>query len=383
MFRKDCLSKLGELFKVNPIVGLLGPRQCGKTTLARQYLAECKQTMQCHYFDLEHPLHLQRLTEPLLQLSPLKGLIIIDEIQRRPELFPILRVMADEHQDQRFLILGSASKELIRQSSESLTGRISYFELTPFSFDETHTLDPLWLRGGFPRSFLAADDQSSFQWRMDYIRTFLEQDIPLLGIQVPSLQLSRFWLMLTHAHGNIFNASELGNSLGIAHTTVRRYLDILTGTFMMRALPAWYENISKRQVKSPKIYFRDSGILHAQLQVSTEEALLSHPKLGASWEGFAIEEIIRHHHAQPQEVFYWATQSHAELDLLMFKGGERLGFEFKFKDAPSLTKSMHIALHDLKLDHLTVIHPGAGSYRLNEKVTMSGLLPYLSFPSSS
>lgn len=373
MKRLDYLEHISRLFEVNPVVALLGPRQCGKTTLAKSYVTDSP----VHYFDLENPIDLARLEQPMLQLSELTGLIVIDEIQRRPNLFPILRVLVDEHKPRRFLILGSASRELIQQSSETLTGRISYCELTPFSFSETRELKTLWLRGGFPRSYLAQSDSHSLLWRMDYIRTFLEQDIPMLGIDIAPAQLNRFWLMLTHTHANIFNASELGRSLGVAHTTVKRYLDVLTGTFMIRELTPWFENISKRQVKSPKIYFKDSGILHAQLQLSTYEALLAHSKLGASWEGFALEEVIRHLHALPSEIFYWATQNGAELDLLIFKNGKRLGFEFKFNDAPHLTKSMQIAMHDLQLDQLTVLHPGVGTYALAEKMTAMGLIDYL------
>ncbi|OGZ61331.1 MAG: hypothetical protein A3H51_02255 [Candidatus Spechtbacteria bacterium RIFCSPLOWO2_02_FULL_38_8] len=361
------------LFEVNPIVSLLGPRQCGKTTLARDYASG----KQMHYFDLENPIDLQRLEQPMVQLSELTGLIVIDEIQRRPDLFPMLRVLVDEHKPRQFLILGSASRDLLHQSSETLTGRISYCELTPFSFAETQELNNLWLRGGFPRSYLANNDANSFQWRMDYIRTFVEQDIRMLGIDIAPLQLGRFWQMLAHTHGNIFNASELGRSLGFAHTTAKRYLDILTNTFMIRTLTPWHENISKRQVKSPKIYFRDSGIFLAQLQIASNETLMAHPKLGAAWEGFALEEVIRHHHAEPSEVFFWATQGEAELDLLICKNGQRLGFEFKFSDAPRLTKSMHIAMHDLQLDVLTVLFPGKESYVLADNIRVIGLVNYL------
>lgn len=376
MDRLQYIDLLKDFFKITPISALLGPRQCGKTTLAHAFAKQVANEP-VHFFDLENPVDLQRLEQPLTQLSDLRGLIVIDEIQRRPDLFPLLRVLVDQHQPRKFLILGSASRELIRQSSETLTGRITYCELTPFSFSETHHIKPLWLRGGFPRSYLADQDVQSFLWRINYIRTFVEQDVPMLGINIAPLQLNRFWTMLTHMHGNIFNASELGKSLGIAHTTAKHYLDVLTNTFMIRTLAPWFENISKRQVKSPKIYFRDSGILHAQLHITTHEDLLAHPKLGASWEGFALEEIIRHHRALPSEVFFWATQGGAELDLLMLKNGKRLGFEFKFSDAPTMTKSMLIALQDLQLDQLTVLHPGSNTYQLAEKIVVMGLVDYL------
>lgn len=376
MLRLQRLSEIQSLFLINPVVALLGPRQCGKTTLAKAY-CEASPELPLHYFDLENPLDLRRLEQPMTQLSELTGLIVIDEIQRRPDLFPILRVLIDQQKPRKFLILGSASRLLIQQSSETLAGRISYMELTPFVFEEVQELKNLWLRGGFPKSYLLMDDGMSLRWRLDYIRTFLEQDIPNLGIKIPTAELARFWLMLTHMHGNIFNASELGKSLGLAHTTTKRYLDILTGTFMIRTLTPWFENLSKRQVKSPKIYFRDSGIFHAQCQIATQEQLITHPKLGASWEGFALESIIQHHRAEPQEVFFWGTQSGAELDLLIIKNGQRLGFEFKYQDAPGTTKSMHIALADLNLDNLTVIHPGSGTYQLTEKIKACGLIDYL------
>ena len=376
MLRQYHQNAIAALLRVNPVVAILGPRQCGKTTLSKAYI-KAFPDLSVHYFDLENPMDLRRLEQPMSQLSDLRGLIVIDEIQRRPDLFPVLRVLVDEHQSRQFLVLGSASRELIQQSSETLAGRISYYELPPFSFEETHDLQKLWVRGGFPRSYLATDDHNSLLWRIDYIRTFLEQDIPALGLRVPSAQLGRFWMMLAHMHGNIFNASELGRSLGVVHTTTKQYLDILTGTFMIRELTPWYENLGKRQVKSPKIYFRDSGILHAQLQMATYTNLLAHPKLGASWEGFALEAIIQYHHAAPQEVYFWATQSGAELDLLILKAGKRLGFEFKFNDAPSITKSMRIAFTDLKLDQLTVLHPGKGVYQLAEGIVAMGVIDYL------
>ena len=372
-----CLE-IAAAFKIHPVVALLGPRQCGKTTLARQYQASI--SLQTHYFDLEKPTDLGRLTNPYLYLSSLEGLIIIDEIQFQPHLFPILRVLADESAGRRqFLILGSASQSLIQNASESLAGRIRYLELTPFTLLETGitALNRLWLRGGFPRSFLSETDGDSVIWRESYIRSFLEQDIPNLGIRIPAPELRRFWMMLTHNHAQIFNASELGRSLGLNHKTVRHYLDILTGTFMVRELPAWFENISKRQVKSPKIYFRDSGILHTLLSVTTPESLHAHLKLGASWEGFALEQVIQAEGVGPESCYFWATHNDAELDLLIFKGGKRLGYEFKFSETPKTTKSMRSALDNLKLDSLTIVYPGNEDYPLDTNIHVRSLRSFV------
>ena len=288
-----------------------------------------------------------------------------------------MRTLIDNpNQNQRWLLLGSASSALLKQSSETLAGRIAYLEIQPFSSQEVHENKTLWLRGGFPRSYLAQSDAKSFEWRKQYIKTFLEQDIPTLGIHIPSLNLRRFWMMLAHYHGNILNVEELSRSLGINNKNIRYYLDILTGTFMLRQLQPWWENISKRQVKSPKIYFRDSGLLHYLLDIEDNAILQHHPKIGASWEGFALEEIIRCSGVDPQNCYFWATHQQAELDLLMFHKGQRLGFEFKFADAPKLTKSMQIALTDLKLDLLTVIYPGEKEYWLTEKIKVTGLSSY-------
>ncbi len=374
MRRLSYQHAVSQAFKTHPIVAILGPRQCGKTTIAKQYQQEYSGPS--HYFDLEKPTDMGRLTNPYLYLSGLEGLIIIDEIQFQPQLFPILRVLADEAEEKRqFLILGSASRVLIDNAAESLAGRVNYLELTPFSLGEVgeEWCDRLWLRGGFPRSFLSLNDQNSFTWLDAYIRSFLEQDIPNLGIRIPAAELRRFWLMLTHNHAQIFNASDLGRSLGLNHKTIRHYLDILTGTFMIRELPAWHENISKRQVKSPKIYFRDSGILHALLGVHSLDLLHAHMKLGASWEGFALEQVIHFEHAKSEECYFWATHSEAELDLLILKQGQRLGYEFKFSETPQLTKSMRIALDDLKLDALTIVYPGPHDYPLDEKIKVRSL----------
>lgn len=377
MKRKDYLEKIVQGFRTSRIVALLGPRQCGKTTLAREYFKNEKGLPE-NYFDLENPTDLLRLNDPLLGLEKLTDLIVIDEIQRLPDLFPLLRVLVDrEDKKQRFLILGSASRVLIRQSSESLAGRIHYIELTPFSFEEVDHLDKLWIRGGFPLSYLAENDSDSMRWRQDYIRTFLEQDIPNLGINIPAENLRRFWMMLAHYHGQLFNASEMGNSLDLSHPTVQRYLDILTGTFMMRQLNPWYENISKRQVKSKKIYFRDSGIFHTLLNIKDYQSLLTNPKLGASWEGLALESVIRHLNVDANDCYFWATHNNTELDLLIVQGIQKFGFEFKFSKTPSLTKSMQIALDDLKLDNLTVIYPGDITFPLTNKITCQGLISFL------
>jgi len=368
--------KLIELqFRVHPACGILGPRQVGKTTLAKMFLEQHFQE-NFRFFDLENPLDLARLENPMLALSKLTHqLIVIDEIQRRPDLFPIIRVLIDEKEKRRkFLLLGSASRDLIRQSSETLAGRIGYLELMPFSLDEVdHNSVLLWLRGGFPLSYLASSDEDSFLWRQSYISTFLERDIPNLGFQIPPQQMRRFWLMLVHYHGQIFNASELGKSLGISDHMVRKYLDILSGTFMVRILLPWFENLGKRQVKSPKIYFRDSGILHALLGIRNEAEMDVHPKMGSFWEGFALEEIIRQTGASSEECYFWGTQAKAELDLLIIKNSKRIGYEFKYTDHPKITPSMRIACEDLKLEHLYVIYPGAETFPLAEKITARSL----------
>lgn len=374
MERRKYLKDIDDQFRIHSVTALLGPRQVGKTTLAKMY-AESHPKKNISFFDLENPLDLAQLENPMISLSRLTDqLIIIDEIQNRPDLFPVLRVLVDESEKNRkFLILGSASRDLIRQSSETLAGRIGYIELPPFTLDEVHNSELLWLRGGFPRSYLAQNNQDSYRWREAYITTFLERDIPSLGFQIPAPQMRRFWLMLAHYHGQIFNASELGRSFGVSDHTVRRYLDILVGTFMIRQLSPWFENLSKRQVKSPKIYFRDSGLLYALLGISEESQLNVHPKLGSFWEGFALEQTIRRLNATSEECFFWATQAGAELDLLILKNGKRLGFEFKYTDRPKITPSMQIASQDLKLDHLYLIYPGKEVFPLSENITAQGL----------
>lgn len=301
-------------------------------------------------------------------------MIIIDEIQVKPDLFPLLRVLIDDHDKKRnWLILGSASQRLLQQYSESLAGRIAYLEIQPFDLSETQEREKLWLRGGFPKSYLAANDQESIEWRKQYIKTFLEQDIPNLGINIAPLQLRRFWMMLAHYHGNMLNIEEFSRSLGVSNKLIRHYLDLLTSTFMMRQLQPWWENISKRQVKSPKIYFRDSGLLHQLLTIEESTSLQRHPKVGASWEGFALEEVIRCCHFDPDNCYFWATHQQAEIDLLVMHQGNRLGFEFKYSDAPKLTKSMQIACVDLKLDSLLVIYPGDRVYNLTDTIKVMPL----------
>lgn len=318
---------------------------------------------------MENPSDLVALSQPKLALNQREGLIIIDEIQLMPNLFPLLRYLIDTpSKKQQWLILGSDSRGLIQQSSESLAGRIAYLEVQPFDLSEASDRDELWLRGGFPNAYLAPSTEASAEWRKQYIKTFLEQDIPNLGIQIPATNLRRFWMMLAHYHGNILNLEDLSRSLGINSKTIRYYLDVLTGTFMIRKLQPWCENIGKRQVKTPKIYFRDSGLLHELLGIETSDILYSHPKIGASWEGFALEELIRCQHFQQENCYFWSTHQQAELDFLVFHKSKRLGFEFKYADAPKLSKSMHIVCKDLKLDLLTVIYPGSSSYQLSENI---------------
>lgn len=373
MKRSTFENKVRDAFLVTPAIAILGPRQCGKTTLAKIFRDQTGG--EAHRFDLEDPIDLARLENPLLTLEKLSGLIIIDEIQRMPDFFPILRVLIDKKLQQKYLILGSASGELVRQSSESLAGRLSYIELTPFDLSEvgTENAEKHLIRGGFPLSYLAENDELSYKWRESYIRTFLERDIPALGIRVSGLQLRRFWMMLAHFHGQIVNFSDLGRSLDINDTTARRYLDILTGTFMIRELSPWYENIGKRQIKRPKIYFRDSGIFHSLLGIQTIEELESNPKLGASWEGYALEETIRSLDARPEECFFWGIHQQAELDLLVLKDGKKMGFEFKYKDAPTLSPSMRQSNEILSLDNLTVVYPGRKEYELTENIRVMPL----------
>ncbi|MBI2363967.1 MAG: ATP-binding protein [Deltaproteobacteria bacterium] len=351
--------------KRSRVVALLGPRQCGKTTLARQFVPADS----LNYFDLEDPPSLARLTAPNTALRPLKGLVVIDEIQRRPDLFPLLRVLADRKPlPARFLILGSASLDLLKQSSETLAGRLETVLLEGFRLADLGVVAQTrhWLRGGFPLSFTARTEADSAGWRRQFIQTFLERDLPQLGVTIPAVALRRFWNMIAHYHGQIWNAAELARALAVNESTVRRYLDLMTGVFMTRQLPPWFENLGKRQVKAPKIYVRDSGLLHALLGIGGARDLEHHPKVGASWEGYAVEEVLKA--LRPDEAYYWATHSGAEIDLVIFKNARRIGIECKRMDAPVLTPSMRIALADLKLDELYVVYPGEKRYPLTRKV---------------
>jgi predicted AAA+ superfamily ATPase len=351
--------------KRSRVVAILGPRQCGKTTLAREFVPP----ESLNYFDLEDPLSLARLTEPETALRALKGLVVIDEIQRRPDLFPLLRVLADRKPlPARFLMLGSASPDLLRQSSETLAGRVETVALEGFRLADLgkQAQRRHWLRGGFPLSYVARSEADSLTWRRQFLHTFLERDIPQLGIQIPALALRRFWTMVAHYHAQTWNGAELARALAVSEPTVRHYLDLLTGVFMLRQLPPWFENLGKRQVKAPKVFVRDSGLLHALLGIGSQRDLELHPKVGASWEGYAVEEVLKA--LAPDEAYFWATYQGAEIDLVLFKHGRRIGVECKRMDAPTLTPSMRIALADLKLDRLLVVYPGERRYALARRI---------------
>ena len=362
--RKTDKAILTEKVADFAVTAILGPRQSGKTTLAQEFAAD-------HYFDLENPRDAAMLAEPQLALESLSGLIVIDEIQRQPDLFALLRYLVDRKKDQKYLILGSASRNLIRQSSESLAGRIAYHELGGFRLDDVGTdhWRKLWLRGGLPLSFTAKTDKQSRRWKEEYITTFLERDIPQLGISIPAATLRRFWIMLCHYHGQILNHSELARSFGISDMTVRRYLEILEGTFMIRLLHPWHVNIGKRLVKRPKLYIRDSGILHTLLSIHLERELASHNKLGASWEGFALETAARAIGKRNEELAFWATHSGAEVDLFWREHGKNWAIEIKYRDAPRITPSMSNALKDLHLSHLWILYPGDRTYSLGTGIS--------------
>lgn len=372
--RPHALNRVRNVFQVHPIAALLGPRQCGKTTLARMIAGRERST----FFDLENPVDVRRLSTPMQAFEGLSGLVVVDEVQRQPSLFELLRVLVDRPLNKaRFLLLGSASPRLVKEVSESLAGRIGFIDLSGFDLREvgTESYNDLWIRGGFPRSFLASGDSSSMTWREDFIRTFLERDIPQIGITIPAETLRRFWTMIAHYHGQVWNSAEFARSLGTSENTARRYLDILAGTYMVRILPPWFENISKRQVKAPKIYIRDSGVLHTLLQLPTRSDVQGHPKLGASWEGFALEQLLTL--LETKDHYFWSTYSGAELDLLVMIGGKRYGFEFKYSDAPGHTRSMSVAIQDLSLEHLWVVYPGNQEYPLEDKITV---IPASSLP---
>jgi predicted AAA+ superfamily ATPase len=363
--RPAVTSEIRQALRRSEVVLLAGPRQCGKTTLARTFGGPRSPA----YFDLEDPVDLARLAEPMTALSDLRGVVVLDEIQRRPDLFPVLRVLADRRpRPARFLVLGSASEPLLQQSSESLAGRLTVIEMGGFQLRDLNasSQERLWLRGGFPRAYLARTEADSYAWREQFVRTFLERDLPQLGGALAPGTLRRFWTMVAHYHGQIWQHAEPARSLGVSEPTIRRYLDLLTHVFMVRQLRPWHANLMKRQVKSPKVYIRDTGLLHQLLGVRTTADLLRHPKAGASWEGFVVETLLTA--LAPDEAYFWATHQGAELDLLLCRQGRRIGVEIKRADAPVLTRSMQVALADLELDHLAVIYPGGDRYRLAPRV---------------
>lgn len=375
--RPALMAELQAALARSPAVALLGPRQVGKTTLARRFV----QPGSTHYLDLEDPVVLAQMSAPMNLLSPLRGLVLIDEVQRAPEIFPVLRVLLDrEATPARFLLLGSASPQLLRQGSESLAGRLAIIELGGFTLQDTgaQALSRLWWRGGFPRAYLAASDDASRRWRRDFVRLVIERDMPALGLGISLPAMQRFWAVMAHFHGQIWSAAEPARALGVNESTVRRYLDHLTQLYMVRQLQPWHANLAKRQVKAPKIYFRDSGLLHEALGIASEDALRLHGRVGASWEGFVIEQLLAL--AAPDQAYFWATHAGAELDLLLLKDGRRIGIEVKRSDAPTLTPSMRVAMQDLQLDALYVVYPGLRRYPLApgiEAVPLTAALPAL------
>ena len=373
--RPTVASRIEEAFAIHPVVALTGPRQCGKTTAAAAF---AKTKGDRHTFDLERPRDRQRLRVPERTLGDLSGLVVLDEAQRDPSLFEILRVLVDRPENPaRFLVTGSASPDLVRGTSETLAGRVGRVPLAGFDLGEVgpDRWRDLWVRGGFPRSFLATNDDRSVRWREEFVATFLERDLPGLGLRIPTATLRRFWMMVAHWHGQVWNAAEFARSLGSSEPTARRYLDILAGTYLVRVLPPWVENMRKRQVRSPRIYLRDTGLLHALLDIADADELAAHPKVGASFEGFAIEHTLAAFGRQ--DGFFWRARTGAEIDLLMIRGPRRYGFEVKFADAPGTTRSMHAALEDLRLDHIFVIYPGEEPYPLAERISV---LPISSLP---
>ena len=369
--RPQLIDRVESGLADNSVVVLLGPRQCGKTTLAREIAGKTDH----EFFDLEAPADLARLSAPMLALEDLQGLVVIDEVQRKPDLFNILRVLVDRpDSNANFLLLGSASPRLVKGVSESLAGRVAFVEMSGFDVREIGSANfkTLWGRGGFPRSYLSRNDEVSYRWRIDFVRTFLERDIPQLGISIPAERLRRFWTMVAHYHGQVFNAAAFAHSLGISQRTTRRYLDLLTGAYVIRQLQPWHENLKKRQVKSPKVYLRDTGRLHTLLSLETDAAVFQHSKFGASWEGFALEQVLAVTGAQ--DAYFWAVHAGAEIDLLIFKDGRRIGFELKCADAPRMTRSLHTAIEDLKLDRVFVVYPGKKSYLLERRVEVVAMV---------
>ena len=367
--RNLLLSKIQEEYEIHQVCALLGPRQCGKTTLAKAYVATYQGPV--HFFDLENPLHLARFENPMTSLQNLEGLIVIDEVQLRQDLFPVLRVLVDEKKDRKFLVTGSASRDLLKQSSETLAGRIGYHQITPFSMSEVDDWKKLWDVGGFPKSYLANSIKNSERWRDEYIKTFLERDVFKLLLDITPNIVEKLWKMLAHINGQVINYAGLSKSLGVDQRTVKRYIEILEGVFMVRILKPWHTNLGKREVKSPKIYIRDTGILHRLLDLDSEN-LQFYPYIGHSFEGFAIEQLISHFDAYDRS-YFWSVHESAELDFLVTKGMKKIGFEIKYSDAPKRTKSMYMAIDDLKLDHLYIITPGDQIFQIDEKVTSVGI----------
>lgn len=363
--RSAAAARLKTALEENPVCALLGPRQCGKSTLAREF----SDGREVRWFDLEDSGDRAALRQPELALSPLRGLVVIDEVQREPGLFASLRPLADRRgAPARFLVLGGAAPTIVRGVSESLAGRVGFVDLSGLNLAEVgpKARDALWLRGGFPRSFLATTDPASARWRSDFLRTFLEQDLPQLGVRTAAETLRRFWTMIAHFHGQVWNGAEFARALSASEPTARHYLDLLCGTYMVRRLQPWHTNLGKRELKAPKIYVRDSGLLHSLLGITDRDGLLSHPKLGASWEGFALEQILAACGAE--DTYYWATHNGAELDLVLFRRGKAWGVEFKVGDGPTMTKSLQIALGDLKLERAWIVHAGTKTYPVNERV---------------
>lgn len=368
--RINLFKALSRSLKLSRITILIGPRQIGKTTLVKEFIKKQKK-IKIHFFDLEDPTDFDLLDNAKLTLEPLEGLIVIDEVQRKPELFKYLRVKADQMQKtSRIILLGSSSRDLIEQASETLAGRINYIEVPGFSIDETNNIEKLFIRGCLPLSYSSKTEEASYQWRKAYVQSYLERDLKTLGIDLPSQSLRRMLEMMVGYHGQIFNASEIGKSLGFSHTTARKYLDILISTFLIRELKPWHESILQRQVKQSKIYFRDSGLVNYFMGIRSKNELNRNPKLGHLWEGFALEETIKLIGAENEDLYFWALHQNGELDLLWKHAGKKIGFEFKYTDHPKITSSMEKALELLKLDHLYVVYPGTKKAKLDEKITL-------------